>query len=72
MEITEQTLKEAIQATMQGMIKWIGSDNVIIQDKRTKELLPNAEIESINGVGPLDGFIIPELLKHGIIYKTDK
>jgi len=72
MEITDQTVKDAIHATMQGMIKWIASDYVIIQDKRTKEILHNAEIESINGIGPMDGFIIPELLKHGIIYNTEK
>lgn len=72
MEITEQTLKDAIRATMQGMINWLQSDEVIIQDKTTKELLPNAEIESLDRRSPLDDFITPELLKYGIVYKTEK
>lgn len=71
-KVSDQTVKDAIKATMQGMVNWLASDSVIIQDKRTGELLPNAEIESRDRISPLKDFIIPELEKYGIIYSTNE
>ena len=69
-QITDQTLKNVIIATATGMHEWLRSDNVFIQDKDTKTLLPNAELESTEGGTGSLPFIIKELLKYGIVYET--
>lgn len=71
-EITNQNLKDAVAATIKGMINWIKSDNVVCQDKTTRLPIPNSEIESINSESIMDNFIVPELLKVGIIYTTEE
>lgn len=65
---TEQHLKDAITATMKGMVKWIESDKVICQDKTTKIKIPNSEIEATEKYSILNMFILPELNKVGIEY----
>lgn len=61
MKITEQNLKDAINATIRGMIKWIESEDTIIQDKTTKQKIENAEIENYSRKSIMDNFIAPEL-----------
>ncbi len=71
MNITEQNLKDAVNATIQGMVNWIKSDETIIQDKTTKQRIDNAELENYSGKSIMDHFIAPELAKKGIIYNSN-
>lgn len=66
-EEVSDLLKEAVEATFRGMVNWLESDDVYIQNEITTEIADDEYVISATEM-PFDKYIIPSLLEKGIVY----